>query len=516
MISCGIVLWSGSLFLTAQEREIIEPFESSRAAEMTDLDRALKADFPANGVEWAPNCSDAIFVRRVYLDLLGRLPPANAVKAFVRDREKAKRAILIDQLLASDDFSVYWAMKWSDLLRVKSEFPINLWPNAAQAYHEWIYNSLRENKPYDVFARELLTSSGSNFRRPAVNFYRAVQGKDAASLARVAAQTFMGVRLENWADAERAALELFFSRVAFKSTAEWKEEIIYVNPELYAPLTLVPPFSAAIQMPSGGDPREVFADWLITPKNRWFARNQVNRQWAWLMGRGIVHEPDDFGPHNPASHPKLLRYLETELLESDYDMRHIYALILKSRCYQQSAIPSIDEATALVNFVCYPVRRMDAEVLSDVLCELTNTKEEYVSMIPEPYTFIPDDTRTVAIADGSITSAFLELFGRSSRDTGLFTERDSRPTDKQALHLLNSSHVWKKISQSKWVKMLSGGTINYEKLEPVYLTFYSRTPTEAEVAIAEAYASGAGRKRWLAAQDILWAIINSKEFLYNH
>ncbi len=510
------MLWSGGSLSQAAYRPLIEPYESSFPAEVTPLDRALEADFPSEDVVFAPNCSDSVFVRRVYLDVLGRLPPVDAVEAFLKDRHRDKRAVLIDSLLESDDFAVYWAMKWSDLLRVKSEFPINLWPNAAQAYHEWIYQSLRENKRYDVFARELLTGSGSNFRKPEVNFYRAVQGTDPASLARVAALTFMGTRLESWAEADRAALELFFSRVAFKSTAEWKEEIVYVDPAVYAPLTLAPPGGQAVEMPAGGDPRELFADWLLASGNPWFARNQANRQWAWLMGRGIVHEPDDFRPDNPASHPKLLDYLETELVRSGYDTKHLFALILNSRCYQQSSIPNVDKATAAAQFVAYPVRRMEAEVLADALCELTETKEEYVSMIPEPFTFIPDNTRTIAIADGSITSSFLELFGRPSRDTGLFTERDSSPTDKQALHWLNSSHVWDKISRAHWVKTLSQGAMSRRALEPAYLALYARPPTKEEVDAAQAYCGEPERKRWLAAQDILWAMFNSKEFLYQH
>ncbi len=278
----------------------------------------------------------------------------------------------------------------------------------------------------------------------------------------------------------------------------------------------MPPEEAAILMAAGGDPREVFADWLIDAENEWFARNIVNRQWAWLMRRGIIDEPDDLRADNPPTHPELLAYLEQELIQSGYDMKHVFRLILNSRSYQQSAFARGDYTAATANFACYPIRRMDAEVLADVLCELTGTKEKYISMIPEPFTYIPGDTRTIAIADGSITSAFLQLFGRPSRDTGLFTERDSSMTDKQALHLLNSSHVWNKISKSKWVRQISKGQLNREKLMPLYLAFYARAPTPAEVRIAQDYFSTKGRKRWPATQDLIWAMINSKEFLFNH
>lgn len=499
----------------ANTDDFSKAYETKRAARTTELDQLLAASFQAKGLVFAPNCSDSVFLRRIYLDMIGRLPPANLTRQFLGNKDPHKRAQLIDRLLDSDAYAVYWSMKWSDLLRIKSEFPINLWPNAAQAYHQWIYQSLSDNKPYDQFARELLTSSGSNFRRPEVNFYRAVQGQDASSLARAAALTFMGTRLENWPDQDRANFELFFSRMAFKPTAEWKEEIIHVDPSIYEGLSLTTPDNVALQMPANEDPRELFANWLIQEENPWFTQNVVNRQWAWIMGRGLIHEPDDIRADSTASHPKLLKYLEEALIESDYDMKHVFRLILNSRCYQQSSRP-VNQDDAAEHFTSYPVKRMHAEVLSDVLCDLTGTTEEYVSMIPEPFTYIPDNTRTIAIADGSISSAFLQLFGRPARDTGYYTERDSRLTDKQALHLLNSSHISSKIKKSKWMKKLSKGRINKEMLTPIYLAFYSRQPTEAEVKIAKEYREAKGHKPRAVAEDLIWALINSKEFLYNH
>ena len=512
---CVLGLLCGVQVAVAGE-QIVEPYESAKPAQMSELDRLIQPSLSAGGHTFAANCSDAVFLRRVYLDVTGSLPPADVVRPFLKNQGATKRADLIDELLAGEGYAVYWAMRWSDVLRVKSEFPINLWPNAAQAYHEWIYQSLRENKPYDVFARELLTSSGSNFRRPEVNFYRAVQGQDAASLARASALAFMGTRLENWPEADRLEFEQFFSRIAFKPTAEWKEEIVYVDPEQYTELALTTPDGESIQMPATGDPRQVFAEWLIQPDNEWFARNIVNRQWAWLMGRGLIHAPDDIRPDNPATHPEVLAYLQQELIESGYDMKHVLRVILNSRTYQQSALPKGDAVTAVEHFACYPIRRLDAEVLVDVLCGLTGTKETYVSMIPEPFTYIPSDTRTIAIADGSISSSFLQLFGRPSRDIGLFAERNSTMTDKQALHMLNSSHVWKKLSNSKWVRQVSKGELNRERLMPMYLAFYAREPMAEEVRIARQYCVGKGKKRWAATQDLVWALMNSKEFLYNH
>lgn len=195
------------------------------------------------------------------------------------------------------------------------------------------------------------------------------------------------------------------------------------------------------------DPREVFADWLIDPKNPWFTRNIVNRIWAWLLGRGIIHEPDDIRPDNPPSNPELLAYLEKELIAAKYDLRHLYRIILNSQTYQLSAIPASDKPQAEVNFAHYPLRRLEAEILIDALNQITGTTEKYSSAVPEPFTFIPEEQRSIELADGSITSSFLEMFGRSSRDTGLVGERNNSPSAAQRLHLLNSSHIQKKIEQ---------------------------------------------------------------------
>ena len=295
--------------------------------------------------------------------------------------------------------------------------------------------ALRENKPYDAFVRELLTSSGSNFRVPPVNFYRAIQGHEPAAIAEAVALTWMGTRFEHWPEAQRDGMAAFFSRIAYKPTAEWKEEIVCLDPAPADALEAVFPGGVAVTIPPATDPRQVFADWLITDDNPWFARNIVNRIWAWLLGRGIIHEPDDLRPDNPPVNPELLAYLEKELATAHYDLRHLYRLILNSSTYQQSSIPQTDQPDAESLFAQYAVRRLDAEVLIDALTAIFGGGEGYSSPIPEPFTFIPDTQRTIALADGSITSAFLEMFGRPARDTGYESERNNQPTDAQRLHL---------------------------------------------------------------------------------
>jgi hypothetical protein len=496
-----------------------EQFENSGEFVVNNrIDTMVMKTLHNKGIETANLCSDAVFIRRVYLDVIGTLPEPQEVREFLQDRSDRKRAALIHELLRRDEFADYWSLKWCDLLRVKAEFPINLWPNAVQAYHRWIRDAISCNMPYDQFVREMLTSSGSNFRVPQVNFYRAIQGQEPSAIAGAVALTFMGVRLENWPKERRSGMEAFFSRVAYKQTAEWKEEIVYLDPAQTEPLEAVFPDGLTVRIQSDRDPRTVFADWLIAPENPWFARNIVNRIWAWLLGRGIIHEPDDIRPDNPAVHPELLAYLENQLVKNDYDLKHIFSLILNSSIYQQSSIPRSENPDAEALFACYPVRRLEAEVLIDALCWISGTQESYSSPIPEPFTFIPEENRSIDLADGSITSQFLEMFGRPARDTGLESERNNQPTDEQRLHLLNSSHVQDKIERSSrlngLVKAAKGNRSTL--INMIYMNILSRYPAQTELETVQKYFETRGMNIRQATNDLAWALINTKEFLYRH
>lgn len=509
----------GILSATPAALDAQSPFEGREAVPRGQIDRLVFGRLEQLGIPPARLCSDGAFVRRVYLDVIGTLPTAQEVRAFLTDRDPKKRTILIDQLLERDEFADYWAMKWGDLLRVKSEFPINLWPNAVQSYHRWIRTCIKENTSYDRFVREMLTASGSNFRVPPVNFYRAVQGHDPRVLAHAVALTFMGVRAEDWPEDRQSDMVAFFSQVGFKSTAEWKEEIVFWDSDKESPQKMQFPDGKEAEFTADRDPREVFADWLTAPENPWFARNAVNRIWAWLLGRGIVHEPDDIRPDNPPSNPELLSWLERQLVASHYDLKHIYRLILNSSTYQLSCIPQTDRAEGEANFAFYPLRRLEAEVLIDALNQITGTTEKYSSPIPEPFTFIPEDQRSIALADGSISSSFLELFGRSARDTGLASERNNNPTAAQRLHLLNSSHIQRKIEQSRKLRALmqmKGKGNPQAVVNGLYLTILSRFPTGQEREAVEAYSRSHGGNNREVAVDLAWALINSAEFLYRH
>ncbi len=469
-------------------------------------------------------CTDAVFVRRAYLDVIGTLPTALEAREFIQDPAINKRKVLIDRLLARDEFADYWAMKWSDLLRIKAEFPVNLWPNAAQAYHHWVRASLRDNKPYDRFVRELLTSNGSNFRAGPVNFYRAVQSRTPEGIASAVALTFMGARTDAWPTNTLAAMAVFFSQLSYKPTREWKEEIVFWDPEkelaTAQPKALVGelPDKTRIKLSPDRDPRQQFADWLISPKNPWFTAALCNRAWFWLLGRGIIHEPDDLRPDNPPSHPALLAHLQKEFVKGGYDMKHLFRLILNSRTYQlSSVVPAAQLKPGDTLFAHYPIRRLDAEVLIDAINKVTGTTDLYTSAIPEPFTFIPANKPAIALPDGSITSSFLELFGRPARATGMESERVNKPLPPQCMHLLNASHIQRKLEDGPVLKLLlAPGRKQQEMVEELYLTILSRFPSPAETAQFDAYVRSGVVKGREAGIDLAWALINSDEFLYRH
>ena len=497
------------------------PFESPAPPKPGNrIDELVAAKLQGEGLAPAKLCSDAVFVRRAFLDVIGTLPTGEEAREFLQDESPGKRARLIDDLLERGEFADYWSMKWGDLLRIKAEFPINLWPNAVQAYHRWVRGAIESNMPYDQFARELITGSGSNFRAPQVNFFRSAQTTEPEAIARAVALTFMGTRAENWPEEKLAGMAAFFSRLGFKATAEWKEEIVYfdlLETDAAAAAKAVFPDGAPTRIGPTQDPRTVFADWLITPENPWFTRNIANRVWSWLLGRGLIQEPDDIRPDNPPSHPELLAWLESQLVEANYDLKHLYRLILNSSTYQLSSVPASEHSGAAALFACYPLRRLDAEVLIDAICRITGTTEEYSSLIPEPFTFIPEDQRSISLADGSITSSFLEMFGRPPRDTGLEAERSNVPSAAQKLHLLNSSHILNKVLQSQRLRQIfSQGRTPAESVKFLYLEILSRPPTLEELRTIREYADTGEARGTEAAIDVAWALINSTEFLYRH
>lgn len=517
---CSALFLSTAAICAIASATPANPFETDTpVTAVSEIDRAVVARLTQLGLEPAPLCSDAVFIRRAFIDVLGVLPTTVETRNFLRAPGARKREALIDRLLAREEFADYWANKWSDLLRIKAEFPINLWPNAAQAYHRWVHTAIRDNLPYDQFARELLTASGSNFRVGPANFYRALQSREPAAVARTVALTFMGARAEKWSDAQLTSLAMCFRAIGYKATGEWKEEIVFFDPDKFPPggrAAAIFPDGAVAQLTTERDPRAVFADWLIRPENPWFARAFANRAWYWLLGRGIVHEPDDLRPDNPPVNPALLAALERKFIESHYNVKALFRFILNSQTYQRSSLARTSDPVAEANFAHYALRRLDAEVLIDALNQITGTHESYSSAIPEPFTFIPERTRAAALPDGSITSAFLEAFGRPARDTGIESERNNTMTANQRLLLLNSSQVRRKLEQGpKLQGILRGRQGAADKVDALYLAILSRHPTSEERATVAAHLASAAKDNG-AAVDIAWALVNSAEFLHRH
>ncbi|MEO8368550.1 MAG: DUF1553 domain-containing protein [Candidatus Solibacter sp.] len=494
------------------------------------IDALVYQKLNAMGVPPSDIASDEVFLRRIYLDVIGLLPSAEEARAFLA---KPDRARLVDELLARDEFNDFWSLKWGDLLRIKSEYPVRVWPKAVAVYYQWVHDSLQANKPYDQFARELLTATGSNFRVGPANFVRAVPSKDPRTLGETTALVFMGQRIgcsrchahpqESWTLDDDLGLGAFFARVNYKATQEWKEEIVYTDfrGTLRHPRTRAvveprfPGAAAAVKVAAEEDPRGQLAAWLTSPENPYFAKAIVNRIWYWLLGRGIIHEPDDLRPGNPPVNPELLTYLESELIGHKYYLRHIYRIILNSRTYQRASEPNEWNARDTTLFSHYTVRRLGAEQMLDAISQVTETSEKFRSIIPEPFSNWPANFRATQISDGNTECNFLDLFGRPPRDTPYEAERNSDVTLKQALYLLNSEQLEGKLATSPRLKQLLAKS-DGDLLDEIYLSSLARFPTAEEKQRLSAYLGARKAARPQAVQDVVWALLNSKEFEFNH
>ena len=544
------------------------------------IDKLALENWREHGIKPAAKCSDPVFLRRTMIALIGTIPTLDETRKFLNDNSPDKRSKLVDSLLERPEFAQYWAMKWCDILRVKSEFPINLWPNAVQAYHHWVWKSIKNNMPYNEFTRRLLTTSGSDFREPPANFFRATENKSFSGYATAAALTFMGTRLEKWPESDRREFEKLFSRIAKKKTHEWKEEIVYLDPAPVESMSVKMPDGELLEISPDEDPRRAFADWLIRPDNPWFTHSAVNRIWFWMFGRGIVQEPDDFRPSpvsksflsfswllggatektntgNPSVNPKLLAYIADSFVKSGYDFKQLCREIANSAVFQRSCIPpkypaeegSLMTDEAEKRFAVFSLRRLDAEVLADALSYLGGFHPKYTSVIPEPFTYIPREMRTITLADGSITSSFLVTFGKPARDSGRLMERDNQTTYAQRLFMLNSPIIHWRVSNSPFLKVvLKRAKGNVRKIvDGIYELTLTRPATDEEYDILRknhkdlfatapappprrkgkkarsAYAKrrkqfhrDRGRRMYQMARSLIWTLVNSKEFLFQH
>jgi hypothetical protein len=419
--------------------------------------------------------TDSVMARRLYLDLAGRVPSAEEAREYVFSQSSDKREALVRRLLDSREFADYWTMRFCDVLRVKSEFPVNLWPNAVYVYHSRIRSFVEGGETWESFGRALLTSQGSNFRDAEVNFFRATDRRDPEGWAEATVQTFLGSDSGRLDSGQRAEIASFFTNVRIKKTREWKEEIVYVE---------------------GEDRRNELCDRLFLQNRQAVADAFAARLHRWVYGPwALLRMPSGGG--------------KTVLKEA---LREI----VLSPQYARGSVTG-----------GFPARRLDAEVLDDAFCTLGGAKRNYQSPAPEPFSFIPPERSTVCIEDGSISSGFLSLFGRPARDTGLMDERGSEVTAKQRLYLFNSGDIHRKLGRFAMPqrRLADGNTNPYYKtspanrLERLYWSVLSRPPSAYERKAVNSLwkrRSGGNRKAGYGElmRDVAWCLVNTKEFLY--
>ena len=447
-------------------------------------------------------CGDEVFLRRAYLTVTGALPTPQECIKFLDSNKANKREALIDELLDSELALKYTQMRWGDILRIKSEFPSNLWPNGVQAYNRWIYEQLFNNVPYDKMIQNLLLSSGSNFRDPAANFYRGFQKRSPQNIYANINLLFLGNR--NCKDNGYAC----FSQIKFKSTKEWKEEIIYLDYYKDIPrYSIVLEDGTSLRVKPNTDWREVYVKWLTSPQNRRFAEVMVNRMWYWVFGKGIVNEPDDWREDNRPSDPALLKELTDYFLKNKFDMKLLMKKILLSKEFNSKAAPEGS----------YVPQRLPAEVIVDALASTTGIWATYSSRVPEPFTFYPPKTRSTHLGDATVSSSELELFGKVSRDVSLESQRNNTLTARQLLYLMNSSELEQRIRKSHVLQQIFIRSKSIPELaNDITLLVLSRRATAKEIALYENHMKQNNLPLMELAVDIMWMQLNSHEFLYNH
>ncbi|MCI0682177.1 MAG: DUF1549 and DUF1553 domain-containing protein [Gemmataceae bacterium] len=493
------------------------------------IDGHLQATWAKLGLSPAPLAGDAEFVRRVHLDLIGTLPTPDEIRAFNRSNDPDKRAKLIDHLLDRSEYVDYWALKWGDLLRAHRRA---LGEKGLASFSAWLKSSLRGNKGMDQFVRELLLAQGNLYAHGPVAFYFVDQTPE--DLAETTAQIFLGVRMqcakchhhpfEAWSQEDYYGLAAFFARIERKDT---KEEGRYggaqsirlgARGEVRHPGTgqVVAPRwlgqslgQSGEKIPDTPDPRQPLADWLTSGSNPYFARNLVNRTWGYLLGRGLVEPIDDLRATNPSAHPELLEALTKDFVAHGFDMKHLLRTICNSRAYKlASELAPTRDADGLF-FTHRRPRRLPAEVLLDAVNQAAGVQEKFDKLPPE--------TRAISLADSSISSYFLDTFGKPKRTTTCECERGDGSDLSQVLHLVNSDKLQQKLADpnGRLARLVNAKTSDADMIEDLYLATLSRTPTAQEQETVRRLLAAAPSRRG-GYEDLLWTLLNCAEFVFNH
>ncbi|HZE97620.1 MAG TPA: DUF1549 and DUF1553 domain-containing protein [Planctomycetota bacterium] len=477
------------------------------------------------GLPPSPVADDATFLRRVSLDITGRLPAAEVARKFLEDPDPAKREKAIERLLESEAYADFFANKWSAILRNRRDK--DTYASGNFAFYQWIRAALDQNQPYDKFVREIVTASGEISDHPAVAWYRQVS-KDFEQVEDVA-QLFLGVRIqcarchhhpfEKWSRKDYYGMAAFFSRVGRKEGLSPDEQRVFhqrgiagsKDPKTGAALKPTGLGDQPLDIPAEEDPRLDLANWLTKPTNPFFARTLVNRYWKHFFGRGIVDPEDDMRDTNPASNKELLDGLAKKFVESGYDLKELIRTICRSSTYQLSSLPNAQNASDRQSFSRYYPRRLNAEVLLDSIDQMNGSATTFTGM--------PAGSRAVQIPDhGGVNSYFLTVFGKPGGASACECERSVDASLAQSLHLLNSPDIHGKMS-SGVAKELSGDMkrTDTEKVQELYFRAFGRPASEHEMKYAIAHLTKFEAKdRPAAYEDIVWALINTKEFLFNH
>jgi hypothetical protein len=513
-------------------------FHWTDVPEFNFIDHHVFAKLKALRVQPSSLCSDSVFLRRAYFDLLGLPPTVEEVRAFLSDGRADKRARLVDTLLTRPEFADFWALKWSDLLRNEEKL---LDRKGVEVFHQWIRQCIAEGKPLNEFARELLAGRGSTYANPPANFYRAL--RDPYARAEAAAQVFLGVRIqcakchnhpfERWTQNDYHGLAAFFARVQYRIVANERrdrfdqhefigEQIVYPARagDVRHPRTgeIVPPRFLGADTPASkpdGDRLQMLADWVADPANPFFARAQVNRVWFHLMGRGIVDPLDDFRASNPPVNAALLDALTKDFVAHDFDLRWLIRAIMNSRTYQLAAVPNDTNREDETNFSHALVRPFQAEQLLDAVAQATAVSVDFpgyprglrAAQLPGVR---PERRRDRRASEGE---TFLKVFGKPDRLLTCECERSDDTTLNQAFQLVTGELINKVLAADNRIgRLLDAGKSNREILAELYLATLSR-PLSAVEADATLHFVERAKDRREALEDILWALLNAKEFL---
>ena len=464
-------------------------------------------------------CSDSEFIRRVYLDVMGTLPKPSEVRAFLADRSPAKRERLVDGLFTRPEYADFWSLKYGDLFTNSPQFLYN----GTAYYQSWLRDAVAKNKPYDQFARELLSSSGGTYQALPTNFYT-VQ-KKPEDMATFVSQAFLGVSLEcarchdhpseKWKRDDFMGLAAFFSQVKFKGGARNNERFLYIDPEKefvhpQTKLSVAAKFLGAeyAEFQPLEDRRARLGEWLTSPENPYFAKAAVNRFWKELMGRGIVEPVDDFRVTNPPSHPELLERLAADFVELKFDAQKLMKRIILSRTYQLSAKPNATNADDRTAYSHYALRRLSAEQMADAIAQATG--------VPERYPYFYPGKRAIQLPDPIVDSYFLTIFDRSTRENATCSRKQSASIT-QSLNLVSGETINGKLRHEKGVisRLIRDGKTDKEIVEHLTLAALARFPTSLETRLAAEGIQKSNSRRE-ALEDFGWALLNSKAFLYNH